>query len=114
MMGPPKENPSPGPASDGANAFKNSEVKSTTTANAPQLVGELPKGVLRKTLQDSMRETLLAQLRISLAELDLTKNHLHLIGCALNNRLLTPHQAMGLAYERDVLDWLFRDREGSQ
>ena len=64
-------------------------------------------------LQDKMRTTLLAQLRISRAELDVLRNDLDLIGTALRARLLTPHQAMFQAYERDVLDWLFRDREGA-
>ncbi len=61
--------------------------------------------------QEAMRTTLLAQLRISRAELDLLRNELDLIGSALRNRLVTPHQAMHMAYDRDVLDWLFRDRE---
>ena len=63
-------------------------------------------------LQDKMRATLLAQLRISRAELDVLRNELDLIGTALRARLLTPHQAMCMAYDRDVLGWLFRDREG--
>ena len=62
---------------------------------------------------DALRTTLLAQFRISRAELDVLRNELDLIGCALLNRLLTPHQAMQMAYERDVMDWLFRDREGT-
>ena len=62
---------------------------------------------------DALRTTLLAQLRISRAELDVLRNELDLIGCALLNRLLTPHQAMMMVYERDVMDWLFRDREGA-
>ena len=63
-------------------------------------------------LQDKMRTTLLAQFRISRSELDMLRNELDFIGTALRNRLLTPHQAMHMAYERHVLDWLFRDREG--
>jgi hypothetical protein len=63
-------------------------------------------------LQDKMRTTLLAQLRITLVELRLVETELEFIGSALRNRLVTPHQAMHMAYERDVLDWLFRDREG--
>ncbi|MCH8240802.1 MAG: hypothetical protein IIB62_12300 [Proteobacteria bacterium] len=63
-------------------------------------------------LQDKMRTTLLAQFRISRSELDVLRNELDFIGTALRNRLVTPHQAMQMAYERDVMDWLFRDREG--
>ena len=62
---------------------------------------------------DALRTTLLAHFRISRAELDVLRNELDLIGCALLNRLLTPHQAMMMVYERDVMDWLFRDREGA-
>ncbi len=62
-------------------------------------------------LQDKLRTTLLAQLRITLIELRLVETEVEFIGCALRNRLLTPHQAMHMAYERDVMDWLFRDRE---
>ena len=61
---------------------------------------------------DALRTTLLAQLRISRAELDVLRNEVDLIGTALRNHLLTPHQAMQMAYERDVMDCLFRDREG--
>ena len=64
-------------------------------------------------LHDKMRTTLLAKLRVSRAELDVLRNELDLIGSALRSRLLTPHQAMHMAYERDVLGWLFRDREGA-
>ena len=63
-------------------------------------------------LQDKMRTTLLAQCRISRSELDVLRNELDFIGTALRNRLVTPHQAMQMAYERDVMDWLFQDREG--
>ena len=63
-------------------------------------------------IQDKMRATLLAHFRISRAELDVLRNELDLIGSALRNKLLTPHQAMQMAFDRDVLDWLFRDREG--
>ena len=61
---------------------------------------------------DALRTTLLAHFRISRAGLDVLRNELDLIGCALLNRLLTPHQAMMMAYERGVMDWLFQDREG--
>ncbi|MCH8240714.1 MAG: hypothetical protein IIB62_11840 [Proteobacteria bacterium] len=61
-------------------------------------------------LQDKMRTTLLAHFRISRAELDVLRNELDLIGTALRNHLLTPHQAMRLVYERDVMGWLFRER----
>ena len=63
-------------------------------------------------LQDKMRTTLLAQFRISRSELDVLRNELDFIGTALRNRLVTPHEAMQIAYERDVMDWLFQDREG--
>ena len=62
--------------------------------------------------QEAMRTILLAQLRITLVELRLVETEVEFIGCALRNRLVTPHQAMQMAYERDVMDWLFRDREG--
>ena len=64
-------------------------------------------------LQDIMRTTLLAQLRITLIELRLVETEIEFIGSALRNRLVTPHQAMHIAYDRDVLDWLFRDRESA-
>ena len=64
-------------------------------------------------LQDKMRTTLLAQLRITLVELRLVVTEVEFIGCALRNRLVTPHQAMMMVYERGFMDWLFRDREGA-
>ncbi len=64
-------------------------------------------------LHDKMRTTLLAQFRVSLIELRLVETNVELIGTALRNRLVTPHEAMEMAYERDVLDWLFRSREGA-
>ena len=64
-------------------------------------------------LQDTSRTTLLAKLRITLIELRLVETEVEFIGCALRNRLVTPHQAMMMVYERDVMDWLFRDREGA-
>ena len=63
--------------------------------------------------QKALRDCLLAYLRIANAELAVLQNELAFIGSALRNRLLTPHQAMQMAYERDVLDWLFQDKEGS-
>ncbi len=62
-------------------------------------------------LQDQMRITLLAQFRVSLIKLRLAETNIELIGTALKNHLITPDQAMAMAYERDVLDWLFRFRE---
>ena len=60
--------------------------------------------------KEAMRDMLLAQMRVTRAELLLTQNHLEFIGSALANRLVTPHQAMQMAYDRDVLDWIFGDR----
>lgn len=64
-------------------------------------------------LQEKMRTTLLAQLRCAVVELKLKQTDVEMVGCALKHKLLTPHQAMHMAYEREVLDWLFRDREGA-
>ena len=63
--------------------------------------------------QSALRDCLLAHLRIADSELAVLRNELALIRSALKNRLLTPHQAMQMAFDHDVLDWLFQDREGS-
>jgi len=63
--------------------------------------------------QGAVRDCLLALLRIADAELAVTRNDIALIGSGLKHRLLTPHQAMQMAYERDVMDWIFQVREGS-
>ncbi len=61
--------------------------------------------------QSAVRDCLLARLRVALAELAVMRNDIALIGSGLKNRLLTPHQAMQMAYERDVMDWLFQDKD---
>ena len=63
--------------------------------------------------QDDIRAALLAHFRIADAELEVLQSELELIGGALQHRLLTSHQAMQMAFEHDVLDWLFRDREAT-
>jgi len=63
--------------------------------------------------QNAVRDCLLARLRVAAAELAVMRNDLALICSGLKHRLLTPHQAMQMAYDRDVLDWLFQDKEGS-
>ena len=60
-----------------------------------------------------MRKTLMAQIRIMLAELRLVLTEAEFINCALQNRLVTPHEAMQMAFDRDVLDWLFPNKEGN-
>ncbi len=58
-----------------------------------------------------MRETLLAQLRVSLIELRLAETNVQLIGTALKNHLVTPDEAMQMAFERNLETWVFQDRE---
>ena len=81
--------------------------------NAAEVKTATKGGRVVGTDQSALRDCLLARLRVAAAELAVMRNDIALIGSGLKNRLLTPHQAMQMAFDRDVMDWLFQDKEDS-
>lgn len=68
-----------------------------------------------KTLQDSqreaMRKTLLLLIHIGVVERRVMEAEVEFIGCALQYRLVTPHEAMQMAFNSGVLHWVFPDED---
>ena len=62
---------------------------------------------------NAIRETLLFRFRIARAELAVVQNELDMIGGALRHKLITPHQAMQMAFDCDAMCWLFQEQEAT-
>ena len=54
-----------------------------------------------------LRAALLAQIRVSRAELELARCSLNMIGIGLSKKLIATERAMDMAFEHDVLHWLY-------